>query len=137
MWPTMASKQELLDSLQINMHLDKNFFMRVYGYNMTSPGFADEVIARLEFLGCSKARNYYTCIVAEYEHKHNEMIKRVAEWYAGQKTYTKGVNKPRKQQEVEQQRTKSQRLTDKLQLLKRKRKLLIEKQSLTVESSER
>lgn len=104
MWPTMASKQELLDSLKVNMHLDKNFFMKVYGYNMTSPGFADEVIARLEFLGCSKARNYYTCIVAEYEHKHNEMIKRVAEWYAEQKTYTKGVNKPRKQQETEQKK---------------------------------
>lgn len=104
MWPTMASKQELLDSLKVNMHLDKNFFMKVYGYNMTSPGFADEVIARLEFLGCSNARNYYTCIVAEYEHKHNEMIKRVAEWYAEQKTYTKGVNKPRKQQETEQKK---------------------------------
>ena len=112
MWPTMASKQELLDSLQINMHLDKNFFMRVYGYNMTSPGFADEVIARLEFLGCSKARNYYTCIVAEYEHKHNEMIKRVSEWYAEQKTYTKGVNKPRKQQEAEQLRTDLQQKSD-------------------------
>ena len=108
----MASKQELLDSLKVNMHLDKNFFMKVYGYNMTSPGFADEVIARLKFLGCSNAGNYYTCIVAEYEHKHNEMIKRVAEWYAEQKTYTKGVNKPRKQQEAEQLRTDLQQKSD-------------------------
>ena len=112
MWPTMASKQELLDSLKVNMHLDKNFFMKVYGYNMSTPGFADEVISRLEFLGCSNARNYYTCIVAEYEHKHNEMIKRVAEWYAEQKTYTKGVNKPRKQQEAEQLRTDLQQKSD-------------------------
>lgn len=112
MWPTMASKQELLDSLKVNMHLDKNFFIRIYGYDMSTPGFADEVISRLEFLGCSNARNYYTCIVAEYEHKHNEMIKRVAEWYAEQKNYTKGVNKPRKQQEAEQLRTDLQQKSD-------------------------
>lgn len=65
----MASRKELLDSLKPGMHLDKNFFLKVYGYEITRPGFADDVIKRLEFLGCSKAREYYTCTVAEVEYK--------------------------------------------------------------------
>lgn len=65
----MASRRELLDSLKPGMHLDKNFFLKIYGYDITRPGFADDVIRRLEILGCSKARDYYTCIVSEYNHK--------------------------------------------------------------------
>ena len=37
---------------------------------------------RLEIMGCSKARNYYSCIVAEYEHNREEELKEVASWYA-------------------------------------------------------
>lgn len=61
----MASRRELLDSLKPGMHLDKNFFLKIYGYDITRPGFADDVIRRLEILGCSKARDYYTCIVSD------------------------------------------------------------------------
>lgn len=68
----MASRRELLDSLKPGMHLDKNFFLKIYGYDITRPGFADDVIRRLEILGCSKARDYYTCIVSEYNHKRNQ-----------------------------------------------------------------
>lgn len=78
----MASRRELLDSLKPGMHLDKNFFLKIYGYDITRPGFADDVIRRLEILGCSKARDYYTCIVSEYNHKHDQEMKRVSEWYA-------------------------------------------------------
>lgn len=82
----MASRRELLDSLKPGMHLDKNFFLKIYGYDITRPGFADDVIRRLEILGCSKARDYYTCIVSEYNHKHDQEMKRVSEWYAKQDT---------------------------------------------------
>lgn len=133
----MASRRELLDSLKPGMHLDKNFFLKIYGYDITRPGFADDVIKRLEILGCSKARDYYTCIVSEYNHKHDQEMKRVSEWYAKQDTDKKGVSESRKQQEAEQQRTKSQILTEKLQLLKRKKELLIKEQYLTEESSAR
>ena len=50
----MASRRELLDSLKPGMHLNKNFFLKVYGYEITRPGFAEDVIKRLEILGCSK-----------------------------------------------------------------------------------
>ena len=122
----MASRRELLDSLKPGMHLDKNFFLKIYGYDITRPGFADDVIRRLEILGCSKARDYYTCIVSEYNHKHDQEMKSVSEWYAKQDTDKKGVSESRKQQEAEQQRTKSQILTEKLQLLKRKKELLMQ-----------
>ena len=36
----------------------------------------------MEIMGCSKARNYYSCIVAEYEHNREEELKEVASWYA-------------------------------------------------------
>lgn len=102
----MASRRELLDSLKPGMHLDKNFFLKIYGYDITCPGFADDVIRRLEILGCSKARDYYTCIVSEYNHKHDQEMKRVSEWYAKQDTDKKGVSESRKQQEAEQQKAK-------------------------------
>ena len=85
----MASRKELLDSLKPGMHLDKNFFLKVYGYEITRPGFADDVIKRLEFLGCSKAREYYTCTVAEFEYKRAQEFKEVARWYAKQNDVTK------------------------------------------------
>lgn len=66
----MAGSRELLDSLKPGMHLDKNFFLKVYGHEITRPGFAENVIKRLEILGCSKAREYYTCVVTEFEYKH-------------------------------------------------------------------
>ena len=70
----MAGSRELLDSLKPGMHLDKNFFLKVYGHEITSPGFAENVIKRLEILGCSKAREYYTCVVTEFEYKHEQEI---------------------------------------------------------------
>lgn len=78
----MASRRELLDSLKPGMHLDKNFFLKIYGYDITRPGFADDVIRRLEILGCSKARDYYTCIVSEYNH-NIWCLSMVWRWYGG------------------------------------------------------
>lgn len=71
----MASKDELLSSITPDMRLTRDFFLNVYGYELTWPGFAENVLTRMEILGCSKARDYYTCVVAEYEHNHEK------EWY--------------------------------------------------------
>lgn len=130
------SRESFMQDIKPGMSLQKSTFKKMLGYDITTPGFADEAIKKLEAVGCSRAREYYTAAKTEYEQEHENMMRSVSEWYAKQKTW-KEVSEPRKQQEAEQQRTKSQRLTDKLQLLKRKRELLIEKQSLTVESSER
>lgn len=99
----MASRRELLDIIRPGMGLTNNFFLKVYGYDMTTPGFAEDVLTRLEGIGCSKARNYYTCITAEWQHGHDVMMKNVAAWYRKQDFDRKKVDEPRKQQEVEQQ----------------------------------
>lgn len=63
----MASREELLQSIRPDMTLTKAFFMRIYGYEITWPGFAEVALQRLEEIGCSKAREYYGGFVAEYE----------------------------------------------------------------------
>ena len=98
----MASRRELLDGIRPGMKLDKNFFLKVYGYEMTTPGFAEDVLTRLEVIGCSKARNYYTCITAEWQHGHDAMMKNVGAWYRKQDFDGKKVSESRKQQEAEQ-----------------------------------
>lgn len=49
------SKETLLSSLSIGMKLYKSTFKKIFAYDMTTPGFAEDVITRLEILGCSKA----------------------------------------------------------------------------------
>ena len=98
----MASRQELLSSINPGMKLDYNFFLRIYGYELTWPGFAENALTRMEILGCSKARNYYTCIVNEYNHRHEKEMKNVAAWYREQ--IEKGDEQLRKRQREVKQR---------------------------------
>lgn len=120
----MASKRGLLDSISLDMKLNKAFFMKVYGYELTYPGFAEDVLVRLEFLGCSRAREYYNHFVSEYEKEHDRQMKNVAKWYrkkceeAFEEKKRKAVNELRKQQEAEQR---------KKALLLKKRQLLMKK----------
>ena len=44
----MASREELLQSIRPDMKLSKAFFMRIYGYEITWPGFAEVALQRLE-----------------------------------------------------------------------------------------
>lgn len=76
-----ASREELLHSICPNMHLDKYFFLRIYGYDITTPGFAESALIRLEIMGCSKARGYYSGIKTENEYEHQKQMKEAAEWY--------------------------------------------------------
>lgn len=118
----MASREELLGSIHCEMRLYKSFFMKIYGYELTWPGFAEDALTRLEILGCSNARNYYTCIVNEYNYHHGKELDNVAKWYAKQDYgRKKGVNEPRKQQEAAQK---------KVELLEKKKQLLLMKKQL-------
>lgn len=80
----MASSRELLESIQPGMRLDRGFFLKIYGYEYTRPGFAETALQKLEQAGCSNARNYYSSIVAEYENKRDSEIMKVAVWYREQ-----------------------------------------------------
>ena len=78
---TSPSKEELLASIRPDMKLTKNFFKRIYGYEISWPGFADRAIVALEAAGCSRARGYYETWVSEYEAERNAEMKKVAAWY--------------------------------------------------------
>lgn len=72
------SKEELLQSIHPDMLLTRNFFKRIYAYEFTCPGFADQALAALEAAGCSRARQYYGDWMREYESKRDAELKEVA-----------------------------------------------------------
>lgn len=114
-----------------HLTLTRRTFIKMYGYELSYPGTAAEAIALLEEAGCSRAEEYYNATVAEQEQKQNEIYKSVAVWLKARKD--EGVNKWKKQQEAEHQRTRSQILTSKLELLRKKRELLNTQQQQTTE----
>lgn len=109
----MTSCEELLQSIHSKMKLDKAFFMKVYGYEISFHGFADEAIKALNAAGCSRAREYYNKAVSEYEKKHDEEMKEVAAWYRKecenrwQKRLKEGERKRKQEQESLQQMSNS------------------------------
>ena len=74
-------KEEFLHSFSTGMKLYKSTFLKIYGYELTYPGYAEKALSWLEMLGCSKARIYYSGVVAEYEHQHEKEMKSAAHWY--------------------------------------------------------
>lgn len=77
----MPSKEELLSSINTDMRLSKDFFKRIYSYEISFPGFADRAIIALEAAGCSHAREHYISWVNEYETKRDAELKKVAHRY--------------------------------------------------------
>lgn len=77
-----ASKEQLLESIGPEMNLTKGFFRKIYGYEISYPGFKETAIRILEEAGCMKARAYYDEIIGEYQRQRDEEIRPVAEEYA-------------------------------------------------------
>ncbi len=75
------SKEECLASIQPDMKLTRSFLRRIYGYEMDYPGFAEDALNRLENVGCSLARQYYSSWVTDYETAYNAEMREVARWY--------------------------------------------------------
>lgn len=76
----MPSKEELLQSIHPDMKLNRNFFLRIYAYEISYPGFMEIAIKSLESAGCGKAKSYYTSIVESYERELDEQLKPIAKW---------------------------------------------------------
>ena len=77
-----ASKEQLLQSIGPKMKLTKGFFRKIYGYEISYPGFEETAIRTLEEAGCMKARGYYDEIIGEYQRQQDEEIRPVAAEYA-------------------------------------------------------
>ena len=101
-------KDELLHSFSTGMKLYKSTFLKIYGYELTYPGYAEKALSWLEMLGCSKARVYYSGVVAEYEHQHEKEMKSVAAWY---RKFYEDRRERLKQKEVRRKAWKIENLT--------------------------
>lgn len=112
-----ASKEQLLQSVDPAMNLTKSFFKRVYGYELTWPGFADQAIKALEAAGCSHARQYYDMVVGECDQQYDADLADVAHWYAGEcardwEKRQKGSEEQRSQQKDSFLMKRKEKLTD-------------------------
>ena len=79
-----AGREPLMRSLRPDVKLYKSTFKKILGFELTTPGFAENALARLEILGCSRAREYYETVKAEWQKEHDAQMKRAAEWSRGQ-----------------------------------------------------
>ena len=75
------SKEELLASIRPDMKLTWDFFKRIYGYEITWPGFADRALTALEAVGGSRAKDHYKSWVSKYKAERDAEMKKVAAWY--------------------------------------------------------
>ena len=89
-------------------------FLQIYGYNISTPGFADEAIAKLKDLGCGKAGEYYEQIISEWKEGHEKALQEAEAWYRKQDSYKKEGEERRKTQEE-------------VELLLKRKKLLVRK----------
>ena len=76
-----VSKEQLLQSIGPGMNLTRGFFRKIYGYEISYPGFKETAIRALEEAGCMKARAYYNEIIGEYQRQQDEAIRPVAAEY--------------------------------------------------------
>lgn len=110
-----VSREQLLQSISPNMKLTKGFFRKIYGYELSTPGFREQAISTLEAAGCTKARVYYDDVVGECQKAREERVKPVAAAY---------LKECDQKWEQKQKRGEEQRKERKIQLLTRKKQLL-------------
>lgn len=99
-----ASKEQLLQSIGPEMNLTKGFFRKIYGYEISYPGFKETAIRALEEAGCMKARAYYDDIIGEYQRQRDEEIRPVAV------EYLKECDRKQEQREREGEETRKQKI---------------------------
>ena len=113
-----TGRKPFLYSFTCDMKLYKSTFKKILGYDITTPGFAEDALTRLEILGCSRAREYYEAVKAEWQQEHDAQMKSVAHWYRGQcenefeNMKRKAVRESRKEQEAEQVKADLQQKSD-------------------------
>lgn len=90
-----TGRESFQQSFSDEMKLYKSTFKKILGYEMTWPGCADEMLSRLEELGCSKAREYYEAVRSGWQQEHEQQMRNVAEWYVKQNFDRKKVRESR------------------------------------------
>ena len=79
------SREALLSFIRPDMEtIPKEFFRRVYAFELSYPGFSEQAIAALEDAGCGRARQYYNDWIAEYKAMRDAESKEFAHWYVAE-----------------------------------------------------
>ena len=102
--PKLPTRQKFKESIKPGMKLTKRTFLNILAYDISTPGYADDMLARMELLGCTNARAYYAGVKAEWEHNHEKGMKNCAEWLRKQDFERKEVSdlsNQKRKQEVE------------------------------------
>lgn len=103
------NKEAFLAQMYAGMHLYRSTFKKIYGFELSYPGFADQAISRLEDLGCKKARDYYEAVRAEIDEQHDQDMKNAAAWYADEcKRHQEKEQKGGRRERARQQQTQWQ-----------------------------
>lgn len=75
-----GASTKLLHSIGPSMRLTTGFFKRIYGYELTWPGFAEEALTRLEVVaGCGLARKHYAGVKAQVDYEYEKGLKEAAQ----------------------------------------------------------
>lgn len=84
----MASREELIQSIQPGVVMDETIFRKIYGYDITTPGFADNILDDLEDIyilydcsGESNPRERYKAFTRSLEDEYERELKKVSKWY--------------------------------------------------------
>lgn len=103
------NKEALLDQMHTGMHLYRSTFKKIYGYELSYPGFAEQAISRLEDLGCKKARDYYETVRAEIDEQYAQEMTKAGAWYADEcKRHQEKEQKGGRRERARQQQTQWQ-----------------------------
>ena len=79
------SREALLSFIRPDMEsIPREFFKRVYAFELSYPGFSEQAIAALEDAGCGRARQYYNDWIAEYKAMRDAESKEFAHWYVAE-----------------------------------------------------
>ena len=114
----MAFREEFEQSISQGMKLTKRMFLNILACDISTSGYADRVLDKLESVGGTKAKEYYKRVKDEWQREHDAQMKSVAHWYKGQceneweNTKRKAVRESRKEQEVEHMKAGLQQKSD-------------------------
>ncbi len=96
-----TNRGKYLSSFIQGMKIYRSTFLKMIGYDLSTPGFAEDAIAKLEALGSTKAREHYTRISSEWKGKYEKILQEAAEFGRKHGKIQKEGDKKRKQQEME------------------------------------
>ena len=71
----MAFREEFEQSISQGMKLTKRMFLNILACDISTSGYADRVLDKLEAVGGTKAKEYYKRVKDEWQREHDAQMK--------------------------------------------------------------